>query len=396
MYNDKVALLISSYFPYPLDDGGKVDIFNRIKAIKSLGFKIYLICFVKDIPKEEHIKILSESCKVFVLNRNYNIFSIFSFLPFQVKSRIPSKIEIYKLFNKIKDVFFDMVIVEHLYSVGFWNAISQNIKYGMSFIRIHNDEKSYFWNLFLAEKNIIKKIFYFFESCKFYFFEKKVFSKKFDVYLHISYDEKIKYQKKYPSVNNVFFPTHITDTYIKKYEYKSEKNILFIGALFMQVNMEAIAWYIKNVHFNIFNKYNDYKLIVAGNTRNNKIIKTKFKGNGIMFFDSPTDEELQKIYRISKVFIAPLLHGAGVKIKVINAICNALPIVSTSKGIEGTGLQHKKHILLANNPEEFQRNIIALFKNKFLCERLVIESQKYIIENYNEAKILKSLLSKIV
>lgn len=394
MLNNKNALLISSYFPYPPDDGGKVDIYNGIKAIESLGFKIYLICFVKDFPKEEYVKKMNKNYKIFLLKRSYNIFAIFSVWPFQVISRMPSKSEIINVLNQIKDIFFDVVIVESLYSFKFWDSISKTIKYGKSFIRIHNDERSYFWNLFLAENNIIKKLFYLLESIRFYLFEKKVFSKKFNAYLHISYDEKIRYKKRYPNVNNVFFPIHIMDTYIKKYQYKSNKNVLFVGSLFMQVNMEAIIWYIKNVHFNILNKHSDYNLIIAGNTRNDQFIKTKFKGNGIIFYDSPTDDELEEIYKISKVFIAPLFHGAGVKIKVINAICNALPVVSTPKGIEGTGLQNQKHILLATNSYEFEKNILALFENKVLSEKLVLESQKYIRQNYNEAKILNSLLSK--
>lgn len=50
-----------------------------------------------------------------------------------------------------------------------------------------------------------------------------------------------------------------------------------------------------------------------------------------------SEEELSELYRTCRIVVVPLRYGAGVKGKVIEALYNGAPVVTTSIGAEGIG-----------------------------------------------------------
>jgi hypothetical protein len=66
--------------------------------------------------------------------------------------------------------------------------------------------------------------------------------------------------------------------------------------------------------------------------------------------------------------------------------------VSTSIGVEGTGLADSKHLLVANEPTEFIDSVGFLLFNNSEREKFVDASQKYLLEKYNLEKNLQLVL----
>jgi glycosyltransferase involved in cell wall biosynthesis len=62
----------------------------------------------------------------------------------------------------------------------------------------------------------------------------------------------------------------------------------------------------------------------------------------------------------ARVSVVPLLHGAGTKTKLIQALMAGTPSVSTSIGIEGLGLSDGREVLVADDPEEFAAKVALL------------------------------------
>jgi O-antigen biosynthesis protein len=72
----------------------------------------------------------------------------------------------------------------------------------------------------------------------------------------------------------------------------------------------------------------------------------------------------------ARVSIVPLLHGAGTKRKLIQALMAGTPTVSTSMGIEGLNLQDGEHVMVADDPATFADSIARLLEDTELWERL--------------------------
>src|SRR5262249_10584399 len=72
----------------------------------------------------------------------------------------------------------------------------------------------------------------------------------------------------------------------------------------------------------------------------------------------------------ARIEVIPLLFGAGPKRKLVQALMAGTPTVSTTIGIEGLGLQDEKHVLVADDPEDFARGIERLLTDEPLWQRI--------------------------
>jgi glycosyltransferase involved in cell wall biosynthesis len=63
--------------------------------------------------------------------------------------------------------------------------------------------------------------------------------------------------------------------------------------------------------------------------------------------------ELAPFYSAADAAIVPLRAGAGTSLKIIEAVFNRVPLVSTSIGTEGLDLDPRRDVLIADGPREF-------------------------------------------
>ncbi|MGK2372334.1 glycosyltransferase, partial [Klebsiella pneumoniae] len=136
----------------------------------------------------------------------------------------------------------------------------------------------------------------------------------------------------------------------------------------MPNNLQGLIWYLNKVHPMVIKENPDIKLTIAGNAKNGISEELKkaisiYDGNAINLITSPSDEELQAIYDGNCIFINPMLNGAGVKLKNLDAMRNTMFVVSTSIGSEGTGTNHGEQLVIANDEVLFAKHIINYSKN---------------------------------
>ena len=80
--------------------------------------------------------------------------------------------------------------------------------------------------------------------------------------------------------------------------------------------------------------------------------------------------DVQPYLARSAISIIPLLHGAGTKGKLIQALAVGTPTVSTSIGVEGLPLRDREHVLVADDPASFAAAIAELLNDTDLWQRL--------------------------
>ena len=76
-----------------------------------------------------------------------------------------------------------------------------------------------------------------------------------------------------------------------------------------------------------------------------------------------TDDELRKMYNKTRIAVIPLRYGAGVKGKIIEAMYEGLPVVSTSIGLEGIPVL-KELLKGYDAPEDFAAEVARLYSNQ--------------------------------
>lgn len=104
----------------------------------------------------------------------------------------------------------------------------------------------------------------------------------------------------------------------------------------------------------------------------------RLHGNGVHVVGAVDD--VVRYYRKCHVSVVPLRAGGGTRLKVLEAMALGRPIVSTTLGAEGLGLNHGEHLLIADDAENFAaQSLRALQDNEMVSamtsrSRLLVES----------------------
>lgn len=102
-----------------------------------------------------------------------------------------------------------------------------------------------------------------------------------------------------------------------------------------------------------------------------------------------TDEELENYYEISRVAIAPLRFGAGIKGKVLESLYRGVPMVTTDIGAESIDVEDSG-LVIANEAEAFAEKVWKLYCDDKMIDECSRRGQKYAMDNFGE-NALKSL-----
>jgi glycosyltransferase involved in cell wall biosynthesis len=110
-----------------------------------------------------------------------------------------------------------------------------------------------------------------------------------------------------------------------------EPVVTFTGALFRSVNSDSIRWFLDAVWPTVETRVPEAKLVIAGADPPEWLVERHSANIAVTGYV----EDLGAVYGDSSLFVAPLIAGAGVKFRVLDALAYGLPVVATPIAAEG-------------------------------------------------------------
>lgn len=378
-------LFVANDYPYPPHHGAAVDTWNLILTMKQLGFGLDLIATVRTRPRQEYVDEVQKTVEHSrIIERDRSIFAALSLSPFQICSR--KGLRSVPLTNR-----YEAVLLKSEYVAPILENTQLSAK--VRILRAENDEARYFRELSKTAHSWWEGCFYLSEAMKFDRFSQGVRS-KCDLLWFVSDWERAHYVKKHPEDLHkaIFLPSGSGAKGMRPYSGEG-KEVLFVGGLTIPLNLEGLKWYIEDIHPRLSN-IQGYSLTVAGRTGGasvsplNNMIE---RYSNISLCADPKD--LTGLYQRAAVFVNPVLRGAGVKVKTTHALHAGVPVVSTSIGMEGTGLVNGKHLLVADSANDFASSVATLLRNRTLASKLVGAAQSFLAETYDYERNMRRCLS---
>jgi glycosyltransferase involved in cell wall biosynthesis len=102
-------------------------------------------------------------------------------------------------------------------------------------------------------------------------------------------------------------------------------------------------------------------------------------------------DDSREAYQKSWVLVAPMRSGGGSRTKFFEAMASGLPIVTTSKGMEGITAENKKEIFYSDNLKELAENAIKLIENKKLAKRVGVRARELVEKKHGWQKSAEEL-----
>jgi len=97
-------------------------------------------------------------------------------------------------------------------------------------------------------------------------------------------------------------------------------------------------------------------------------------------------DDLDEIHARTKISLAPILAGAGLKIKTINAMAFGIPVVATDLGVDGFPDKTENGCVIANTPQEFVYSIMRLLQDQKFYNSMVVKCKKYFKRHFCREK----------
>jgi glycosyltransferase involved in cell wall biosynthesis len=110
-------------------------------------------------------------------------------------------------------------------------------------------------------------------------------------------------------------------------------NLLFVGSFRHPPNVDAAIWLVQEILPLIRRDHPGARLTLVGSNPSPDVLA--LTRSGVEVRGNVTDLELTAAYREARVAICPLRSGAGVKLKVVEAMHNCVPVVTTPVGVQG-------------------------------------------------------------
>ncbi|MGZ5492266.1 MAG: glycosyltransferase family 4 protein [Thermoanaerobaculia bacterium] len=163
----------------------------------------------------------------------------------------------------------------------------------------------------------------------------------------------------------------------------------FIGSLGFRPNQEAVRWIVDELWPRVMERAPEALLSIGGSSPPDWL-RQSARGQRITFHGYVDDAEAF-LGRMS-VVIAPLFAGGGMRIKVLEAMALAKPVVATTLGAGGIEFENGHDIVVADDAASFADAIVRLLREPDAAVRIGNAARATVAARYDSDTIARSLL----
>jgi len=169
------------------------------------------------------------------------------------------------------------------------------------------------------------------------------------------------------------------DSHLVKLRYGLEnfKVVVFVGNMEYLPNKEAAELIVSTIAPKVLEKVHNVKFLVIGRYPPN------FNVNATNIIFTGVVDDVAKFLMASDLAIAPLLHGSGTRLKVLEYFSAGLPVISTSVGVEGLDVRNSVDVILEDDVNNFASKIIELLEDEDKRAKIGNSARLLALEKYD-------------
>lgn len=169
--------------------------------------------------------------------------------------------------------------------------------------------------------------------------------------------------------------------------FADRKDIYFVGGYQHPPNVDAACWFVSEIWPLIHKQLPEVHFHLIGSKAPERI--RSLSGDGVIFHGFV--ESLQPFLSDCRLAVAPLRYGAGVKGKVNMSMAHGQPGVATPAAVEGMFAEHERELLVADDAESFAAEVVRLYQDEDLWNRLSDASVQNVKDHFSLATARASL-----
>lgn len=161
----------------------------------------------------------------------------------------------------------------------------------------------------------------------------------------------------------------------------SQDRILHMGTMFWQPNVDAVRWFAEEVMPLVHQKRPGAIFDVVG-ARPPASIRA-YAGTRSDVHVTGYVADPRPFIESAGVFVVPVQAGGGMRVKILTALAQGLPVVTTPMGCEGIEAEPGRDLIVAETPEEFARATLRVLDDPQLQESLAGNGRLLVEQRYD-------------
>lgn len=173
---------------------------------------------------------------------------------------------------------------------------------------------------------------------------------------------------------NIHSPSHAIPP------FSDRQGLLFIGGARHPPNVDAVHWLMQDIFPRVRTRLPGCVLHIVGE-RLHEALGAHTSADGVVIHGHVPD--LEPLLSSSRIGLAPLRFGAGVKGKVNVCMAAGMPVVATACAAEGMHLRNGEDVLIADSATAFIDAIVRLYADEELWRRLSLSGLRNVQQHFS-------------
>jgi sugar transferase (PEP-CTERM/EpsH1 system associated) len=369
-------LFISQKLPYlPCHDGFRLLAGNLLRRLAK-KHEIHLISYIESKGELEHIPKLEKYCKSIDTVLKVPSRSIVKKAGRRIFRKILGDEMRLKIRGAIEKFDIDIIHVEG-------SRLGEYVVDLYEFPKIiapHDCVSLRWYEHFKKSGNIFSKLMYGIYWIEAKHFESKIY-RKFEGCVVVAPRDREALMSHVPELDIFVIPNGVDCEFFKPEAIGVDsRDIIFTGNMSYPPNVDAVLFFYKQIFPHIRKVMPDVKFYVVGSSPIEEIKELDKDDNVVV--TGYVEDIRSYVYR-SAVYICPIRFGTGIKNKILEAMAMGIPVVATSKSIDGIEVTPGENILVADDPVEFGEKTLRLLKDKELRVKIAKDARKLVEKKYS-------------
>jgi glycosyltransferase involved in cell wall biosynthesis len=171
---------------------------------------------------------------------------------------------------------------------------------------------------------------------------------------------------------------------------RDKATIVFSGKMSYHANISMVKYLVSEIMPRVWNSCPEAQLFIVGKDPPPDI---KILEKHPLVTVTGTVKDIRPYLWRATVSIVPLLYGAGIQNKILEAMATGTPVVTTSRTLSALEVQPGKDLMVANNADEFAQNILKLINERNLKHAIGDSGLAYVRSKHDWISIATQLAS---
>jgi glycosyltransferase involved in cell wall biosynthesis len=379
-------LIISPFYPWPLTSGGKIRIFNLLKYL-SRQHQVTLACLT-DAPVADAGPLAALCREVVTVERPpAMIRDLAAFLsgslPFNAQKYRSAGFRL-ALQRLLAGQTFDLVLLEFSF---LW-SYADILPLEKLVIDAHNIEADIIRQLRQGCSGLFRKTLYLLEEHKMRRLEERAWR---DCRLCLAVSEQERKFIAAASGDRAKVTTIPNGVDLERFTFMAGRpagaSVLLLAGLDYAPNLDSVRFFLGEIFPPMRQQLTTVTVDLVG--REFWRLDEDRKQTGVARHENVP--EVLPFFQRAALLAVPLRHGAGTRIKILEAMASGLPVVATSKGCEGLEVESGEHLLVADTPQAFAAACLQLLTEPARAAALAVNARKLVEERYSWSQSVAAL-----